>query len=63
MTIEQAETKIKESGGNVDVFWHWLRGQTVALNDDGSTDVYEYDVDRFIRYKCNPDNEPVDEMD
>jgi len=35
----------------------------MGLNKDGSTDVYEYDVDRFIRYKCNPKNEPMSEVD
>jgi len=63
MTIEKAEQKIKEAGGDIEVFWEWMRGQTMGLNKDGSTDVYEYDVDRFIRYKCNPKNEPMSEVD
>jgi hypothetical protein len=63
MTIEQAENKIKQAGGSVEVFWDWMRGQTMGINEDGSTNVYDYDVDRFIRYKCNPKNEPVWEID
>ena len=63
MTIEQAENKIKEAKGSIDVFWKWMKGQTIGLNEDGTTDIYEYDVDRFIRYKCNPNNEPVWEID
>ena len=56
MTIAQAEAKIKEAGGSVDTFWEWMRGQTMALTDDGEMDVYDCDVDRFIRYKCDPRN-------
>lgn len=63
MTVEQAEQKIREAGGNTKVFWEWMRGQTMGLNEDGTTDVYDYDVNRFIQYKCNPDNEPSFEMD
>jgi len=63
MKIEQAENKIKKEGGDVEVFWGWMRGQTMGFNPDGSINVYEYDVDRFIRYKCNPKNEPMAEVD
>jgi len=63
MRIEEAEKAIKDAGGDVEVFWKWMYGQTMSLNDDGSTNVYEYDVERFIRYKCNPDNEPLNEWD
>jgi len=63
MTIQEAEKKIVEAGGSVDVFWEWMSGQTCGLNPDGTTDVYEYDVNRFIRYKCNPKNEPISEVD
>ena len=57
MTTEQAEEKIRNAGCSVDTFWDWMRGQTMGLNDDGTTDVYDYDVDRFIRYKGKPKNE------
>jgi len=63
MSINEAEGKIKEAGGNVEVFWEWMNGQTMGMYPDGSTDVYEYDVNRFIRYKCNPKNEPIVEID
>lgn len=63
MTIKQAEEAVTKAGGSVEVFWDWMHGQTMGLNPDGSTDVYEYDVNRFIRYKCNPKNEPMSEMD
>jgi hypothetical protein len=63
MTISQAEQMIKDAGGDVDVFWEWMRGQTLGLNEDGTTDVYDYDVNRFIGYKCNPKNESSFGMD
>lgn len=63
MTIDQAENKIISAGGSVETFWNWMRGQTIGLNDDGTTDVYEGDVARFIRYKCDPKNEPLVEID
>ena len=49
MKIQQAETKIKEAGGNVELFWKWMTGQTVGIDENGETDVYDCDVDRFIR--------------
>lgn len=63
MTIQEAETKIKEAGGDIRVFWKWMGGQTVGLYKDGTTNVYDYDVGRFIRYGCDPKNEPLLEMD
>lgn len=32
-----------------DKFLEWLTGQTVGLNEDGSIDYYEYDVERYAR--------------
>lgn len=32
-------------------FKEWMRGQTVGMNEDGSVDIYDYDVNRFLRYK------------
>mgnify|MGYP001576162612 CR=1 FL=1 len=49
MTITKAENKIKQAGGSTVVFWEWMNGQTLGLDATGQTDVYEYDVDRFIR--------------
>lgn len=63
MTTKEAEKRITEAGGDIKVFWDWMAGQTIGLNEDGTTDVYDYDVDRFIRYKCNPKNEPLSEVD
>lgn len=38
MKIKEAENKIKKAGGDVGVFWKWLREQTMELNEYGTTD-------------------------
>jgi len=63
MTTEEAKKQIKKAGGSWKVFNSWMRGQTVGMNEDGSEDIYDYDVERFIRYKCNPKNEPLVDVD
>ena len=63
MTIKEAKQLIKKAGGSWSVFMKWMNGQTVGMNKDGSTDFYDYDVNRFIRYKCNPKNEPPEDFD
>jgi hypothetical protein len=54
MTTKQAKQKIKEAGGSWKVFTKWMSGQTVGLNKDGTTNIYDKDVERFIRYECDP---------
>lgn len=39
-----------------DDFMEWMRGQTVGINDDGTTDFYDCDVNRFIRNRGRKDN-------
>jgi len=63
MTTEEAKKKIKSAGGSWKTFLEWMGGQTVGLNPDGSTNWYEWDVNRFIEYGCNPENEPVEDFD
>jgi len=63
MTLKQARKKIEKAGGNWKVFIKWMNGQTMGIYPDGSADIYEHDVERFIRYNCNPDNEPIEEFD
>jgi len=63
MTKEETKRKIKKAGGKWSVFIKWMQGQTVGMNEDGTIDYYEYDVERFIRYKCAPQNEPLEEWD
>lgn len=63
MTIPEAEKEIIDAGGDLSVFWDWMQGQTMSLYSNGDTDVYEEDVERFIRYRCNPKNEPMAEFD
>jgi hypothetical protein len=63
MKISEAKIKIKQAGGDWEVFSNWMYGQTCGIDSDGEPDIYECDVDRFIRYKCNPRNEPLLEWD
>ncbi|MDG6938522.1 MAG: hypothetical protein JRN42_08325, partial [Nitrososphaerota archaeon] len=63
MTEAEAREKVEGAGGSWEVFCHWMRGQTMGLNEDGSVDIYDYDVSRFIRYRCDPANEPAVEWD
>lgn len=63
MREKDARLKIYAAGGSWDVFNDWMRGQTVGMYEDGECDLYEYDVERFIRYKCNPKNEPTYDFD
>lgn len=63
MRIEEAKKKVEEAGGSWDTFNDWMRGQTAGINDDGTIDLYDYDVNRFIRYKCDPKNEPMGAWD
>lgn len=63
MLIQEAKDKIKKAGGSWKVFMDWMRGQTVGINKDGTTDFYYYDINRFIRYKCDPKNELLAEWD
>lgn len=65
MTTKEAQSKIKKAGGTQAwyLFLDWMKGQTVGMNEDGTTDWYDYDVNRFIRYKCNPKNEPLVDVD
>lgn len=63
MTEQQAKNKIEQAGGSWKTFQNWISGQTCPVLDDGSFGYFEYDVDRFIRYKCDPKNEPLSEVD
>lgn len=62
MRIPEAEQKIIEAGGDVKVFHKWMCGQTCPFID-GKPGYYDHDVERFIRYKCDPKNEPTYEFD
>ena len=53
MTEKQAKQKIKKAGGNWKEFIKWMFGQTVGVNDDGSINYYDCDVNIFISYLHN----------
>ena len=63
MTTQEVEAKLAERNIPWDDFQHWMRGQTVGMNEDGSTNWYEYDVNRFIRYRVNGTKESSAEFD
>lgn len=63
MTTQEVKLKIKKAGGSWKVFCEWMRGQTVGLYEDGSTNWYDYDVNRFIKYQCDPKKEPFVDFD
>jgi len=52
MTEQQAKNKIEEAGGDMEVFWDFMEGQTMGFKD-GIIDIYDCDVDRFIRNYCD----------
>jgi hypothetical protein len=58
-----AKMKIRKAGGSWPTFLEWMAGQTVGMYPNGDTNFYTYDVERFISYKCNPANEPVEDFD
>jgi hypothetical protein len=63
MNEQQAKNKIQQAGGSWKTFKIWMNGQTCPILGDGSLGYYDYDVDRFIRYKCDPKNEPLSDFD
>jgi hypothetical protein len=63
MRIAEAKAKIEAAGGNWETFQKWMGGQTVGMYENGEPNIYDWDVDRFIRYKCDPKNEPLWEWD
>lgn len=63
MKEAQARQAIEKAGGSWDIFCDWMMGQTLGMDEEGETDFYDNDVERFIRYKCNLANEPLVDFD
>jgi len=63
MTIQETKKKLKAAGITFSAFLKWMMGQTVGIYPNGETDFYDYDVNRFIRYKGNSENESIGEFD
>lgn len=61
-TREKTKRLIEAAGGDIAVFDGWMRGQTCPVKH-GKEAYWKHDVDRFIRYKCDPKNEPVEDFD
>jgi hypothetical protein len=47
MTEQQVKKKIGNK--NWEKFCEWMTGQTIGLNEDGTTDFYECDVEAFMQ--------------
>ena len=62
MNPTDTKKRIEDAGGKWSVFQKWMRGQTCGYRN-GVVDYYNYDIERFIRYGCNPDNEPMEDFD
>jgi hypothetical protein len=45
--MNEKEVKKEIGEDNWDAFLEWMRGQTVGMNEDGTTDFYECDVRAF----------------
>lgn len=63
MRINKAKEKIETAGGSWATFDEWMNGQSVGMYEDGETNFYDHDVNRFIRYNCDPKKEPFYEFD
>jgi len=51
MTEKEVRKLLKENGRTWREFVKWMSGQTLGLNEDGTTDFYDWDVERFIQRK------------
>jgi len=49
MKEKEAKQKIEEAGKTWKDFMEYMFGETVGFYDDGTTNYYELDVDRFIK--------------
>lgn len=47
MRYEQAKQNIEKEV--MEIFKEFMEGQTMSLNEDGTTEIYDCDVERFIR--------------
>lgn len=49
MVKKKVLEKLKENNLKWSDFMKWMYGQTMGLNEDGTPDYYDWDVERFIR--------------
>lgn len=50
MTEKQVRNLLKKHGKTWEQFEYFMRGQTVGLNEDGSTNFYDCDVEKFLKW-------------
>jgi len=58
MTVKEAEEAVGIE--NVERFWQWMEGQTLGVDDQGETEVYDEDVERFLKAELNGDETAED---
>ena len=51
MNKQEVDKILKENNRTWEEFMEFMKGQTMGLNEDGSTDFYERDVAHFIERK------------
>ena len=55
MNIKMNETKVRELLKEHDATWkdfeEFMHGQTVGINEDGSIDYYDSDIERYLASK------------
>ena len=61
-TPKETKELLKKHNITFEVFDKWMYGQTCPIQS-GELCYYSWDVDRFIRYKGDPNNEPFAEWD
>lgn len=61
-TEQQIRELLDKNNITLEAFNKWMTGQTCPIVD-GEFCYYQYDVDRFIRYKGDAKNEPLVEWD
>ena len=59
MRVKTAKELIENEGLYWDDFLQWMSGQTMGLYEDGTTDIYNDDVMRFIKQRGKKDNVAV----
>ena len=61
-TPKEVKALLRKNNIKWKTFIDWMYGQTCPL-ENGELCYYKWDVDRFIRYKGDPKNEPLVEWD
>ena len=50
MNEKQLRKILKENNRTWEEFLEWMHGQTMSADENGETNYYDWDVDRFIKH-------------